>query len=67
MYGKKVPVKVKVVDTESDPTKETEVAYKLVLRDKVDLMVTMHTQQCPWRQFPERFDHGGLVESLPSI
>jgi branched-chain amino acid transport system substrate-binding protein len=42
-YGKKLPVRVKVIDTESDPTKAGELASKLILKDKVDLMVAMHT------------------------
>jgi branched-chain amino acid transport system substrate-binding protein len=42
-YGKKVPVKVKVVDTESNPTKAAEVTARLITKDKVDLMVVMHT------------------------
>ena len=42
-YGKKVPVKVRVVDTESNPTKAAELAAKLIVQDKVDLMVVMHT------------------------
>jgi branched-chain amino acid transport system substrate-binding protein len=42
-FGKKVPVKVKVVDTESNPTKAAEIAAKLIVQDKVDLMVVMHT------------------------
>jgi len=42
-YGKKVPIKVKHVDTESDPTKAAELTAKLILKDKVDLMVVKHT------------------------
>jgi branched-chain amino acid transport system substrate-binding protein len=42
-YGKKVPVKYKLADTESDPVKAAELASKLILKDKVDLMVVMHT------------------------
>lgn len=42
-YGKKVPVKVKIVDTESNPTKAAELTAKLIVKDKVDLMVAMHT------------------------
>ena len=42
-YGKKVPVKLAMVDTESDPTKAAELAAKLITKDKVDLMVAMHT------------------------
>ncbi|HMK35325.1 MAG TPA: ABC transporter substrate-binding protein [Desulfomonilaceae bacterium] len=38
-----IPVKVKVVDTESDPTRAAEVASKLILNDEVDLMVVLHT------------------------
>lgn len=41
--GKKLPVKIKVVDTESNPTKAAEVASKLILEDKVDLMVVFDT------------------------
>ncbi len=41
--GRKIPVRVKTVDTESDPTKAAEVASKLILQDEIDLMVVMHT------------------------
>ncbi|MGB9858435.1 MAG: ABC transporter substrate-binding protein [Moorellaceae bacterium] len=41
--GKKLPIKIKVVDTESDATKAAEVATKLILEDKVDLMLVEHT------------------------
>lgn len=51
-YGKKVPDKTKVLDTESDPTKTIGVASKLILRDKVELMVTMHK---PYRVNPVAF------------
>ncbi|MBW1996825.1 MAG: ABC transporter substrate-binding protein [Deltaproteobacteria bacterium] len=42
-YGKKVPIKVKIVDTQSDPTKAAEVASRLILHDKIDLMLVYHT------------------------
>ena len=42
-YGKKLPVKVKFVDTESDPTKAAELTARLILKDRVDLMLPMHT------------------------
>jgi len=42
-YGKKLPVRMKIVDTESDPTKASELAVKLILQDQVDLMVVLHT------------------------
>jgi branched-chain amino acid transport system substrate-binding protein len=41
--GKKLPIKIKAMDTESNPTKAAEVASKLILQDKVDLMVVLHT------------------------
>ena len=41
--GKKLPVKVKPMDTESNPTKAAEVASKLILQDKIDLMLVLHT------------------------
>ena len=41
--GKKLPVKIKPMDTESNPTKAAEVASKLILQDKVDLMLVLHT------------------------
>ncbi len=41
--GKKLPLKIKVGDTESNPTKAAEVASRLILKDKVDLMVALHT------------------------
>jgi branched-chain amino acid transport system substrate-binding protein len=41
--GKKLPVRIKVVDTESDPSKAADVASKLILQDNVDLMIVLHT------------------------
>ncbi len=41
--GKKLPIKVKMIDTESNPTKAAEVAARLIVRDKVDLMLFYHT------------------------
>jgi branched-chain amino acid transport system substrate-binding protein len=41
--GKKLPIKIKVVDTQSDPTLGGEVAQKLILRDQIDLMYVLHT------------------------
>ncbi len=42
-YGKKLPVKVKIVDTESDPGKAISITTNLILRDKVDMIVVAHT------------------------
>jgi branched-chain amino acid transport system substrate-binding protein len=36
--GKKLPLRVKIVDTESNPSKAAELASMLIVRDKVDLM-----------------------------
>lgn len=41
--GKKLPIKIKSMDTESNPTKAAQVASKLILQDEVDLMVVLHT------------------------
>ena len=41
--GKKLPVKIIVLDTRSDPNKAAEAAARLCLGDKVDLMVVMHS------------------------
>ena len=41
--GKKLPVKTKIVDTESDPGKASELASRLILKDKVDIMYTSST------------------------
>jgi branched-chain amino acid transport system substrate-binding protein len=38
-----MPVKVKVVDTQSDPVRAGKVATDLILKDKVDLMVVLNT------------------------
>lgn len=40
---RKLPVRIKIVDTESDPARAAEMAAKLILHDHVDLMVVMHT------------------------
>ena len=41
--GKKIPIKLKMMDTASDPTKAADVASKLILNDKVDMMIALHT------------------------
>jgi len=41
--GKKLPIKVSILDTESNPTKAAELASKLVLKDKIDIMYTSST------------------------
>jgi branched-chain amino acid transport system substrate-binding protein len=41
--GKKLPIKVKSMDTESNPTKAAQAATKLILQDEVDMMIVLHT------------------------
>jgi branched-chain amino acid transport system substrate-binding protein len=42
-YGKKLPVKVKMLDTESNPTKAAEIGSRLILKDKIDIMYVSST------------------------
>ncbi|MGB6066441.1 MAG: ABC transporter substrate-binding protein [Desulfomonilaceae bacterium] len=41
--GKKLPVKIITMDTESNPTKAAEIASKLILQNKVDLIMAAGT------------------------
>jgi branched-chain amino acid transport system substrate-binding protein len=41
--GKNLPVKMKMLDTESNPTKAAELAARLILNDKIDIMIALHT------------------------
>jgi branched-chain amino acid transport system substrate-binding protein len=41
--GRKLPVKIKMLDTESDSTKAAELAARLILNDKIDIMIALHT------------------------
>ena len=40
--GKKLPIKIVVPDTRSDPSTAGELATRLIFKDKVDLMLVMH-------------------------
>ncbi len=42
-FGKKLPLKLKMLDTESNPTKAAELASKLILKDKIDIMYVSST------------------------
>ena len=42
-YNKKLPVKLIIVDDESDPTKATAAVERLIKRDKVDLLLSGQT------------------------
>ena len=66
-YGKKVPVKIKLVDTESNPTKAGEIASRLIVRDKVDMMVFLHTPDTvnPVSSICERYKMPGISLDAP--
>jgi len=66
-FGKKVPVKVKIVDTESNPTKAGEMASRLAVKDKVDLMVFYHTPDTvnPVSSMVERYKIPGISLDSP--
>ncbi|MBW2065815.1 MAG: ABC transporter substrate-binding protein [Deltaproteobacteria bacterium] len=66
-FKKKVPVKVKIMDTESNPTKAGEIASRLIMRDKVDLMVFFHTPDTvnPVTSICERFRVPGISLDAP--
>ena len=40
---KKLPVRMKLVDTRSDVSKATDLAAKLILDDRIDVMIALHT------------------------
>ncbi|MCJ7687136.1 MAG: ABC transporter substrate-binding protein [Desulfobacteraceae bacterium] len=42
-YGKKVPLKVKIMDTGSNPTKAAEIGSSLIVKDKIDMMYVSST------------------------
>ncbi|UCB50422.1 MAG: ABC transporter substrate-binding protein [Deltaproteobacteria bacterium] len=65
--GKKVPIKIKIMDTESNPTKAGEIASRLIMKDKVDLMVFYHTPDTvnPVSSICERFKVPGISLDAP--
>lgn len=56
--GKKLPIKVLIRDTESNPDKSAEVASRLILKDKIDMMLVMYTPDVvnPVNAVCERFE-----------
>jgi branched-chain amino acid transport system substrate-binding protein len=42
-FGKKLPIRMKPMDSESNPTKAAEIAAKLILQDKVDIITVAST------------------------
>ena len=67
-YGKKVPLKIKVMDTQSNPSKAAEVASRLIFKDKVDLMYASHAPATvnPVAQTCERAKMPCLGNNLPN-
>ncbi len=66
-YKKKLPVKIIWADTESNATKASEAATKLVLTDKVDLLVAAWTPEStnPVSAVAERYKIPALMENSP--
>ena len=58
-YKKKVPIKIAVVDCESSGTKAAEIASRLILHDKVDLML--------FYQFSEAISSIAERNQMPSL
>lgn len=63
-YGKKVPVRIKVLDNESSGTKAGEIASRLILHDKVDLMVLYQFSEAI-ASICERYQMPNLVVEHP--
>lgn len=64
---KKLPVKVKILDTESDPNKSADVASRLIMGDKIDLMLVMYTPDVgnPVSGICERFEMPCVCLGVP--
>lgn len=41
--GRKLPVELKMLDSQSDPLKAAELSARLILKEKVDVMIALHT------------------------
>ncbi|MBU1999373.1 MAG: ABC transporter substrate-binding protein [Candidatus Omnitrophota bacterium] len=67
-YGKKMPIKVKVVDVQSSSTITADVTTKLILEDKVDMIVVMHTPDIviPASMVCEKFNIPCIVTNCPT-
>ncbi|MBW2065587.1 MAG: ABC transporter substrate-binding protein [Deltaproteobacteria bacterium] len=66
-YGKKLPLKLKILDTESNPTKAGELASRLILRDKIDIMYVSATPATvsPVSGVCERFKVPSISTMMP--
>lgn len=67
-YGKKLLVKVKLIDTESDPTKAGDLGSKLILNDNIDIMYVSCTPATvsPVAAACERFKVPCLSTNMPA-
>lgn len=66
-YGKKLPLKVKILDTESNPTKAGELGSRLILKDKIDIMYVSATPATvsPVSGVCERFKMPSVSTMMP--
>jgi len=55
--GKRLPVRAKIMDTGSNPTRAAELTSRLIMQDRVDMMVAFHTPDTvnPVSSICERF------------
>ncbi len=67
-YGKKLPVRVITGDSESDPTKASEIATKFVLENKVDILCGAWTPDTtnPVSAVAERYKIPALMSNSPA-
>ena len=66
-YKKKLPLKVKILDTESSPTKAGELGSRLILKDKIDIMYVSATPATvtPVSGVCERFKMPSVSTMMP--
>jgi branched-chain amino acid transport system substrate-binding protein len=65
--GRKMPVRLKMLDAESDPTKAAELAARLILNEQVDLMLALHAPNMvnPVSAVCERFETPCIALDCP--
>lgn len=65
--NRKLPVRLKMLDAESDPTKAAELAARLILNEQVDLMIALHAPNMvnPVSATCERFETPCIALDCP--
>lgn len=65
--NRKLPVKLKMLDAESDPTKAAELTARLILNEQVDLMIALHAPNMviPVSATCERFETPCIALDCP--